>query len=90
MTMGRMTQQEVFESIIIERMKQDEKWGPQKHSLSQWLMILSEEIGEFSAAVLEKRFLTEECLNYDWRREAIQMAAVIVAMLEYSDEEIPF
>jgi len=34
-----------------ERKRQDEKWGIQTHSGHSWVSILTEELGEFAAAV---------------------------------------
>jgi len=62
---------EGFNNLIqIEREAQDEKWGEQRHSDEKWLAILLEELGEVSAAVLEKN---EEGLL----EETVQVAAVL-------------
>ena len=39
---------EVLDAVAAERMRQDEKWGPQTHSRPIWAMILAEEIGEWA------------------------------------------
>ena len=36
----------VMLEISKERFRQDEKWGPQHHRMSDWLSILGEEFGE--------------------------------------------
>ena len=36
-----------------ERLKQEEKWGPQKHQPEKWMVILMEEVGEAAKAILE-------------------------------------
>jgi hypothetical protein len=37
--------------VARERERQDAKWGPQHHTLAEWLMILAEEVGELAEAV---------------------------------------
>lgn len=67
--------------ILLERDKQDAKWGQQNHEMPIWLAILHEETGELSEAVLHKTFggsKSENVLN-----EAIQVAAVALAIVEY-------
>jgi len=68
--------------ILEERRRQDAKWGPQDHSLFEWLTVLAEEVGELAAAILRRRFGNQEHLDLDWQREATQIAAVVVAMIE--------
>ncbi len=64
--------------ILDERDRQDQKWGLQDHSLPKWMVILMEEVGELSEAILEKK---------NWRAEVVQVAAVALAMLEqYKDD----
>lgn len=70
------------EPIIAERDRQDAKWGPQNHSLPVWVTILMEEVGELAAAVLCHRFGNDKHPELDWRKEAIQVAAVALAMIE--------
>ncbi len=38
--------------VMQERLRQDEKWGPQHHDIPMWLTILMEEVGEASQAFL--------------------------------------
>jgi hypothetical protein len=77
---------EVLQSVLNERKRQDSKWGVQDHSLDRWVTILGEEFGELCEAVLETGFSfssksSEEMLR-NIKSEAIQVAAVAVAMLE--------
>lgn len=70
----------------IERLAQLRKWGPQKHSLSIWLTILAEEVGELAQEVLnhelhDKGFGVPESLS----KEAIQVAAVALAIAQYAE-----
>ena len=69
-------------AIIDERDRQDEKWGLQDHTLPMWLTILMEEVGELAAAVLGECFGTDKHPELDWQKEAIQVAAVALAMVE--------
>lgn len=39
-----------------ERIRQDEKWGPQHHKIADWLAILGEEYGEACHAYLDDIF----------------------------------
>ncbi len=41
----------VNDEVLIERTKQNEKWGIQRHSYGDWLMILGEEFGEVCEAM---------------------------------------
>lgn len=73
-------------AIIAERDRQDAKWGPQDHSLPEWLAILMEEVGELAAAILGHRFGNDDHPELDWKKEAIQVAAVALSMIEQYDE----
>jgi hypothetical protein len=41
---------DAMSDVFSERKAQDAKWGPQHHSLAEWLMILAEEVGELAEA----------------------------------------
>lgn len=73
----------VLNEVIVERFKQDYKWGVQHHDEFKWLAILGEEIGEANKAVLENYFVNGSLDDY--RTELIQVAAVAVAMVECYD-----
>lgn len=84
-----------------ERDRQDTKWGEQNHDLGIWALVLGEEYGEFCEAVLSFRALYGADASGDlkywprrgehgqlWghiREEAVQVAAVAVAIIEYLD-----
>lgn len=77
-------------SVIAERERQDAKWGEQNHYPSVWLGILGEEFGELCQAVNETWFDNgpEERAKGGFdnmRAEAVQVAAVAVAFVEYLD-----
>lgn len=65
----------IWEEIVQERDRQDQKFGKTSHSPEWWLVVLVEEIGEVSEAIIEK-----DRENYEI--ELIQVAAVAVAALE--------
>lgn len=71
-------QRKAILSVILERMRQDQKWGEQNHSPEKWLMILAEEIGEFSRAHMNKN-------KANIRPELVQVVAVGLVMLECCD-----
>lgn len=77
-------------NVMEERERQDEKWGEQNHDPAVWISILGEEFGELCQAVNETWFDNgpEERQKGGYenmRREAIQVAAVAVALVEYLD-----
>lgn len=60
-----------------ERIRQDEKWGEQNHTVEGWLPIFLEELGEFCRARLENK-------PAEMHAELVQLAAVAMAMVECS------
>lgn len=79
-----------FEAVIAERARQDQKWGRQDHGPSYWTGILGEEFGELCQAINETVFdngAAERAKGgyANMRREAVQVAAVAVAFVEYLD-----
>jgi hypothetical protein len=76
----------VLQEVLIERHKQESKWGQQNHSPVEWLMILGEEVGEANKAALEKHFSYVGVTTYEeYRKELIQVAAVAIAAIESLD-----
>lgn len=73
-------------AIVDERDRQDAKWGKQEHALPTWLAILMEEVGELAAACLCHRFGNDAHPELDWKKEAIQVAAVALSMIEQDIE----
>lgn len=61
--------------IRSERQRQDYKFGDPNHTPPDWLVILMEEIGEISRAILKGD-------KSAYRNEVVQAAAVLVAMYE--------
>ena len=82
----------VISAVREERKRQDKKWGTQcyqNHFI--WLGILSEEVGEFSEALLRWYFYAgkegyskhSQCM----KDELVQVAAVAIAQLEQMEIE---
>jgi NTP pyrophosphatase (non-canonical NTP hydrolase) len=76
-------QRNIFDEIADERNRQDAKWGEQNHDLFDWMTILMEEVGELAQACLHLRYGGKKAEGL--RVEAIQVAAVITAMIECID-----
>ena len=85
-------------SVLDERERQNAKWGQQDHAAHIWLAILGEEYGELCEASLQYELpalhdpsgeydLPPEQLRAALRREAVQVAAVAVAMIEAIDRQ---
>ena len=77
-------QARVIERIKEERLRQDAKWGFQRHDMSMWLAILGEEYGETCKGALEHIFGNRDISSY--REEMEQTAAVAIAALEHLEE----
>lgn len=70
-------------SVLIERGKQNEKWGEQNHDNITWMAILTEEVGEAAQCALHQRFGGPEAKNF--RDEMVQVAAVALQIVEAVD-----
>lgn len=86
------TLQNAIASVVAERRRQDAKWGEQNHIPALWMPILGEEYGELCQAVLETHFdngpeLRAKGGYENMRAEAVQVAAVAVAFVEYLDRQ---
>ena len=67
---------QVLEAVLVERERQDEKWGDQTFNTDErWTVILTEEVGEVAREVYEKR-------SAGMFEEVIQCAAVCFAWAE--------
>lgn len=66
-------------AILAERQGQNEKWGANRNlPPDKWVTILTEEVGEVARAVQEHDMLA-------MRAEAVQVAAVALAIMEWVD-----
>lgn len=70
--------------VLKERVEQNKKWGEQNHSMTEWLAILVEEVGEAAQAINRLNF--PECAKEtdadNLCDELIQISAVASAMAE--------
>lgn len=79
-----------LDAVIAERARQEAKWGQQDHEPALWLGILMEEVGELAQAINETVFdngAAERAKGgyANMRAEAVQVAAVAVALVEALD-----
>ncbi|MBI9042899.1 MAG: MazG-like family protein [Anaerolineaceae bacterium] len=74
-----------LESVLKERTQQDKKWGKQNHDPFTYLTILMEEVGELSQAALHNKFGGPNGSLDHLRVEAVQTAAVALAIVECLD-----
>lgn len=70
--------------VLTERFSQYELWGEQNHTPSVWACILTEEVGGFCKAALKDKF-GDRRNKHGLRREAVQVAAVALAIVEFID-----
>ena len=73
----------VYNEIMDERKRQDDKWGEQNHDDYVFAAILGEEVGEVQQAMLKRDYEQGPATNI--RKELIQLAAVAVGWLEAID-----
>ncbi len=74
-----------LQSVLEERGRQEAKWGEQNHDPFTYLTILTEEVGEFAQTALHTRFGGREGGFVRIREEAVQVAAVALAIVECLD-----
>ena len=74
------TNEIVYNKIMDERERQNQKWGVQEHGAFVWLAILAEEVGELSEAALHDQFGGDHAGTLE--KELIQVAAVAWQWLE--------
>jgi NTP pyrophosphatase (non-canonical NTP hydrolase) len=74
-------------NVFEERLRQNNLWGHQRHSLGAWLAILVEEVGEVAQAMQEGMVSQKETDSDNLYKELIQVAAVASAIAEQVLEE---
>lgn len=78
--------QEILRMILLERGRQDAKWGEQNHNPAYYFAIWAEEFGEVAKEVVEYSFPrgleNMEAAEVRMLKELVQAAAVNVAMIE--------
>lgn len=83
-----MTRLTILNSIVDERVRQDEKWGEQNHSHAFWTAILGEEFGEACQEVCRLHDIPDYSDTTQLKKELIQVAAVAVAWLEAMERKV--
>lgn len=81
---------DVSDDVMLERERQNEKWGVQRHeNPGKWLAILGEEFGEACQAAMGPLELgtVKDTDAQDLYTELIQVAAVACAWAEQIKEE---
>lgn len=81
---------EVSQEVFMERIRQNEKWGVQRHEIGTWLAILGEEFGEVCQAAQSRLGLVsvKETDADNLYEECIHVAAVASAIAEQIKEEL--
>lgn len=86
---------DALHAVRLERQRQHEKWGRQRHGMTVWGAILAEEVGEAAQATLQLRSLPVFAGAGDRHKklgdllaEVTQIAAVAVAWAEHIGEAI--
>jgi hypothetical protein len=76
----------VLEQIADERRRQDAKWGQSNHHAATWALILAEQLGQASSALLGANYTdpADRCMN-EYRKNLVHLAAVAVASAECLD-----
>ncbi|MBS4171922.1 hypothetical protein KHA87_01425 [Bacillus sp. FJAT-49736] len=79
----------VLVDVDNERIRQNKKWGKQRHTVGKWLGILGEEFGEVCQAINRIHFPSDakETDADNLYEELIHTAAVAVAFAEQIMEE---
>lgn len=78
----------LLKSMEEENQRQLTKWGVQKHTLPEWMLFLTEEIGELAQAIAE--FVYRKGSPDEIYKEAIQctvLSAKIAEMIEIQGHE---
>jgi len=73
-------------NVFAERVSQNIKWGIQNHTMTEWLAILVEEVGEVAQAMQKNSFASKETDADNLYEELIQVAAVASAIAEQVKE----
>ena len=87
----------LWREIATERARQNAKFGEQNHDGGTWLTVLAEEVGELAEAVLFMRgeqsakalASSRDEHRAHARKEAIEIAAVAIEVVEWIDRGCP-
>lgn len=77
----------INDEVLLERDRQNTKWGHQRHTYGDWLKILVEEVGEVAQAMLTGKGWGKDTDANNLYKELIQVAAVASAIAEQVREE---
>ncbi|MGE7650508.1 hypothetical protein ACQKM1_22435 [Peribacillus frigoritolerans] len=77
----------VNQDVLIERFRQNKKWGLQRHDMGTWLQILIEEVGEVAQAMQKEKGWGKETDASDLYVELTHVAAVASAIAEQVREQ---
>ncbi len=93
LTARQATTRHILNHVAHERDNQDEKWGRQRHRYTDWLAILTEEVGEsakdaLTVVIREAADESTASALHSLRMELIQTAAVAIAIVEQIDEQL--
>ena len=80
-----MDDTKALRDVLEERKRQDKKFGQQDHDPFVYLNVLMEEVGETSQAALQTVFGGDEGGLDHLRKEAVEVAAVALAIVECLD-----
>ena len=81
-----VTQIDILNDIMDDRVKQDEGWGVNRDNSESWILILAEEIEQVTRPVLEDRFPCGLNISLvEYRKKLIQIAAIAIAVIESFD-----
>ena len=78
---------EHLEDIMRESENQIEKWGNQEHTISQWMLFLTEELGELAEAIAD--FIFRNGQLSEIRTEAAQVSALALKMTVMCAQFVP-
>jgi NTP pyrophosphatase (non-canonical NTP hydrolase) len=78
---------EINKDVFSERVRQNEKWGNQRHTYGSWLAILVEEVGEAAQAMQVHWGWGKPSDAQNLYEELIHVAAVASAIAEQVREE---
>lgn len=72
----------VIIDVMVERERQNQLWGIQRHQMGDWLKILIEEVGEVAQAMQKDDVSYKDSDASDLYKELIQVSAVAQAIAE--------
>jgi NTP pyrophosphatase (non-canonical NTP hydrolase) len=84
-----------IELVKAERIRQNEKWGKQRHTPERWVVIAMEEIGEMCEAIQKGHVAHKEGSDADdLLTETVHATAVLLAsleqMIEITESQVQF